>query len=147
MIDAGGQRGTFTVGPRGVVMPSPNAGSLMDFEHAVLRGSGAHPGLGAAGFGGLASGNSWSDDGQPPSAAQISQLAGAGGSTRPRFAKHRAELYRRCMVLPRYLGKTFLSYNGASPEGFAWLYSCAGAALLPWPTWRGNAVPVVAELQ
>jgi hypothetical protein len=77
MIDAGGQRGAFTVGPRGIVMPQPNAGSLIDFGADVMRGNAGLGGGRGGGAGGAARATNWSDDGQPPSALQTTQLAGA----------------------------------------------------------------------
>lgn len=77
MIDAGGQRGAFTVGPRGIVMPQPNAGSLIDFGADVMRGSAGLGGIARGGAAGVARATNWSDDGQPPSTLQSTQLAGA----------------------------------------------------------------------
>lgn len=59
-----GQRG-FATGPRSIVLQAPNAGSLIDFSAGVLQAPG-----------GNASTSNWSDDGQPPSAMESTQLAG-----------------------------------------------------------------------
>ncbi|CAL8470976.1 g10518 [Coccomyxa elongata] len=60
-----GQRGGFATGPRSIVLQAPNAGSLIDFSAGVLQDPG-----------GNASTSNWSDDGQPPSAMESTQLAG-----------------------------------------------------------------------
>lgn len=60
-----GQRG-FSAGPRNIVLQSPNAASLIDFSADMMRGPGA-----------MAAMSNWSDDGQPPSAMESTQLAGA----------------------------------------------------------------------
>lgn len=137
MIDAGGQRGTFAVGPRGVVMPTPNAGQLMDFESAVLRGvgGGGHPGgLGAPGLGGLAGGNSWSDDGQPPTAAQISQLAGAQTGHAPRFDQF-------SMPTAALVGCWGCGPPGRSVRSFwLWCWSCVPRSLCAHVLKYANAV-------
>lgn len=59
-----GQRG-FATGSRSIVLQAPNAGSLIDFSAGVLQAPG-----------GNASTSNWSDDGQPPSAMESTQLAG-----------------------------------------------------------------------
>ncbi len=58
-----GQRGF--PGPRGIMLQAPNAGSLIDFSGDVLRTPGVMAGM-----------SNWSNDGQPPSALESTQLAG-----------------------------------------------------------------------